>query len=250
MRVEDVVKELEGARSLTHTMRATPPSTTLLYHVTYICRVPFDEQVVERFKRVHTGLKDMDAVFKRFHRTKKTMEHLPASFLPGYAMDESLLTVNLRACTRENTVYLDLMKEGGKDASLTTWTFKTSPSIAREAEEISQAWAAVIQYIEEHQNKDLLQHPAVLLSYRGDRLLSAYVNRCYLEKTELKWFKLSDLECMDRWKSREDFRKNFLDNIRQFSSQIRCLFQGEADEYENMRKINHLDSFLTPLITT
>ena len=57
-------------------------------------------------------------------------------------------------------------------------------------------------------------------------LVSAYVNRCYLEKTELAWFRLQDLVSMERLSGKDDFRRNFLESVRSLEPQIKDLFDA------------------------
>ena len=101
--------------------------------------------------------------------------------------------------------------------------------MAVEAFSLGEAWCDVVRFVEEHEEeRAIFRHPAVLLKRQSGRLVSAYVNRCFLEKIELAWFRLQELESMEKWPGKDEFRRHFLDNVRLFSPQIRTLFEGDG----------------------
>ena len=227
---EDVSLILQKAISVSHTVKAPPPSEMLLYHVTFICEVPFDEGAPDRFLRVHDDLKKVDAVFKVYHRIKKSVERMPRFFLPGFAVAEQMVTVNLRVDVEQDLVFVDFFDGLSADPLLMkTWKMQVSPLVAKEAVALSEAWREITDFVEKERHSDIFAHPAVLLTTHHKMLVSAYINRCYLEKTELAWFRLDDLESTDRWKAREDFRRNFLESVRSFGPQIRSLYSPGVD---------------------
>jgi hypothetical protein len=223
--LEEVSLALERSLPVPRTTRAPYPSELLLCHVTYLCRVPYDVETPQRFRRLHEELKRVDAVFKTFHRSKKLAEHLPRFFMPGFAVAEKTLTVDLRADVEAETVSVDFFEELGSDASaLKTWRVKVTPVMAMEASNVSCAWREVREFVAQERHSEIFLHPAVLLSTHRSMLVSAYVNRCYLEKTELAWFRLQDLVSMERWSGKDDFRRNFLESVRSLEPQIKDLF--------------------------
>jgi hypothetical protein len=225
VRQEDVTAELEKAPFFSRSMKVHPQSEALLCHVTYLCRIPFDASVVDRFRRTHAELLELDRIFKSFHKAKKSVEHLPRAFLPGYVLADKAVTVDLRGAPETGRVEVDFFDGvGDESCSLKTWHFRTSTQTAKEAQELHRVWRTVTAFVSEQGHREIFRHPAVLLSSHGQKLVSAYVNRCYLEKTELAWFRLRDIEATDRWWSKETFRRHFIDNIRQLSDQIRGLF--------------------------
>lgn len=229
-RADEVAMALQKAKSVSHTVKAPPPSEEYLYHVTYLCKVPFDKGAPERFRRVQEDLKKVDAVFRAFYRLKKALENVPRFFFPGFSVAEGVVTVNVRTIVKENLVYVDFFDRHSADPSLMkTWKTQVSPLVAKEAAELGEAWAEVTSFVEKECDSSIFSHPAVLLTRHQNILVSAYVNRCYLEKTELAWFRLEDLEAADRWKTREEFRRHFLDALRSFGPQIRTLFSDELE---------------------
>jgi hypothetical protein len=228
-RQDEVSRALQKSISVSHTVKAAPPSETLLCHVTYLCKVPFDEDTPHRFSRVHEDLKRVDAVFKGFHRIKKVVEHVPRFFMPGFTVAESVVTVNLKADLENDVVDVDFLDGSSEEPrALKTWRAKVSPQMAKEAAALSEAWKEVTDFVERERESPIFAHPAVLVTMHRTMIVSAYVNRCYLEKTELAWFRLEELESPDRWKHREDFRRHFLENVRKLAPQIRSLFSEEA----------------------
>jgi len=224
-RLEEVSQALQKSISVSHTVKAPPPSDTVLCHVTYICKVPFDEDTPRRFLRIHEDLKRVDAVFKTFHRVKKAVEHVPRFFLPGFAVADRMVTVNLKADLETDVVSVDFFDGGGEDPGLIkTWRAKVSPQMAREASSLSEAWKLVTDFVEQERDSEVFAHPAVLLTTHQKKLVSAYVNRCYMEKTELAWFRLEELESVEKWKVRDEFRRHFLDSVKNLAPKIRSLF--------------------------
>lgn len=221
-RVDEVRQELKRAPTFAHTVRAPPPSEVLLCHVTFMCRVPFDATVSERFARVHAELLELDFVFRAFHRAKKVAEHVPKVFLPGQSVADRAVNVDFRADAGACMVEVDLFDAHRGEEQ--TWRFRTSQTVADETAALSEAWRKVKHYVGDHGADDVFRHPAVLLSYCRGALVSAYVNKCYLEKTEVKWHSLASLEGLERWRGADDFRKHFLDNLKQLASTIRALF--------------------------
>jgi len=226
---EEVSRALENSISVSHTVKQPPPSETLLCHVTFICKVPFDEGAPQRFLKVHEDLKRLDAVFKSFHRVKKAVEHMPRFFLPGFTVADRVVTVNLTEDLDKDVVTVHFFDGSSEDTQvLKTWRAKVSPQIAKEAANLSDAWKQVTEFVLREHGNAIFDHPAVLLTRHRQMLVSAYVNRCYLEKTELAWFRLKDLESVENWKFREEFRRHFLDSVRILAPQVRSLFANDV----------------------
>jgi len=226
----EVSRALEHALPVAHTLKAPYPSELLLCHVTYLCRVPYDAETPRRFLRLHEELKRVDAVFKSFHRSKKFAEHLPRFFMPGFVIADKTLTVGLRADLEADVVSVDVVEElggSGEPAPPVTWRVKVTPQMAKEAANVSGAWKEVTDFVARERQSEVFAHPAVLLATHRSMLVSAYVNRCYLEKTELAWFRLEDLVSPERWRGRDDFRRNFLESVRSLAPQIKGLFAEE-----------------------
>ena len=247
-RVGEVARELAKARFVARTLRALPPATGSLCHVTFLCVVPYDETVVRRFETSHAELLELDEVFRAFHSAKKGAERLPRLLFPGHVLAESCVTVDLRAPPSAARDHDDDDGGGSGDAGATTaaaaqleleldfvvdcgvgpgqthtWRLRLPAAAAAEALAVAAAWARVQAFVREHGHREVFRHPAVQLKNHHGRLVSAYVQRGYLEKTELAWFRLAELEALDRWQG-EQFRRHFLESLRQFAPQIRGLF--------------------------
>lgn len=192
-----------------------------LLHVTFICRVPYDPLLPARFSETYAQLCVANAVFKKFQAEKRACERLPRAFCPGFAFGEHVFTVGLEVDDAERLAVVEVLDEG--DASLHRWSFRLCERALFEARAVSRAWKQVDDYVRQERASGLLQHPAFVLNYRGQRLVSAFVNGAFLEKTELGWFKLSALESLPGF-SRDCFKAHFLGSVRSFSGKIRSLF--------------------------
>ena len=227
--LEEVSRALERSLPVSRTVKTPYPSDLLLCHVTYLCRVPYDAETPQRFLKLHEELKRVDAVFKTFHRSKKLAEHLPRFFMPGFAIAEKTLTVDVRVDVEAATVSVDIFEElGAESSALKTWRIKVTPQMAKEAASVSCAWHEVRDFVARERQSEIFLHPAVLLVSHRSMLVSAYVNRCYLEKTELAWFRLDELTSAERWRGKDDFRRNFLESVRNLTPQIKELFAEDA----------------------
>ena len=219
---KDVAWCLKQALPAQKLIRSVHPDEGMLSHVTFLCRVPFDDTLSSRFAEVHQRLSRANVVFKEYQRTKKACDALPRSFMPGFAFGEHMFTVGLSVEDPEGTVAIEIL-DGAHD-QVYTWTFRLSNKACQEAKAVSGAWKCVETFVAQEQASGILGHPALILNFERTRLVSAFVDRSFLEKTDLAWFKLSSLEDASTLKGREQFKTHFLEAVRSFSPMIRSLF--------------------------
>jgi hypothetical protein len=198
-----------------------------LMHVTFICRVPYDPLLPHRFSATYAQLCRANAVFKKYQTEKRACERLPRAFCPGFSFGEHVFTVGLKVAEAQQLVVVEVLDEE-KD-SLHCWNFRLCEHATLEAKAVSSAWKQVEDYVHQERHSGLLQHPAFVLNYRRHRLVSAFVNNSFLEKTDLSWFKLSTLENSLGPFGRDFFKPNFLESVRGFSDKIRSLFVEDRE---------------------
>lgn len=186
-----------------------------LQHVTFLCVVPFEEPLPRRFHYVRHALSTLDELCKTYQRCKKACEHLPRSFMPGVSLTDDVVTVMLEHCIDEGpaggeTSVAVVQAVDARTDYTFRWAFQLSREAAREAKELSGAWIDILDFLQMH--ACLLRHPALNVIYRLGFVVSASVNRSFLEKTELAWFKLRDLADPDF--PGETFKSHFLELVR------------------------------------
>jgi NUDIX domain len=227
---EPALQSLRGALVERRLSRASRSEEDLHEHVTFICRVPYDPLLPARFSETHARLWRANAVFKKFQAEKRACERLPRAFCPGFAFGERVFTVGLEVEDSERLAVVEVLDEA--DASVHLWRFRLCERALLEAKAVSRAWKQVEDYVLQERASGLLQHPAFVLNYRSQRLVSAFVNGAFLEKTELGWFKLASLESLPGL-GRDCFKAHFLESVRSFSEKIRGLFaEGGGEELE------------------
>lgn len=197
-----------------------------LSHVTFICQVPYDALLPQRFAETYLELSHANSIFKRYQAEKRACEALPRAFLPGFCFGESVYTVGLRADAPGDVAVVEVF-DGNAD-QLYTWSVRLSSRAWREASVVAKAWSDVNVFVAEAMEAGRLEHPAVHLHFERSRLVSAFVNNCYLEKTDLAWFKLSLLESSSSLFGRDFFKPRFLDGIYSVAAKIRGIFAGAS----------------------
>ena len=198
-----------------------------LQHVTFLCPVPFEELLPRRFHYVRHALSALDELCKTYQKCKKACGHLPRSFMPGVSLTDDVVTVLLEHCSEDPASTSVAAVEQAVDARVDytfRWTFLLSREEARDAKELSNAWYDILHFLQEH--ACLLRHPALSVGFRRGFLVSAAVNRSFLEKTELAWFKLRDL--VDPDFAGEAFKSHFLDVVRGSSVLLQRLLDEEG----------------------
>jgi hypothetical protein len=229
--VEGVRRFLEQAPSVELTLQTTAAENEegpLLSHVTYLCEVPREQGLEERFTRTRTELTRLESVFRAFYRLRKNSEFLSRLFLPGFVLGAGVVTTDFlpEAPDLVRLVCLDAAREAS------VLVLRVSPEAFEEAVALHAAWALLKAFVAEHAGAPIFSHPAVRLVHHAGELVAAYVNKAFLEKTEIAWWDLSELEALarERWRGGDSFRRYFLDNLRHLAPKIRALTRGEEEE--------------------
>jgi hypothetical protein len=181
----------------------SPPSL----HVSFVHRVPYTDYP-SRFRSLRTLLVECDTRFRAFHKTKKAAEWLPRLLFPGYRVSPSLTVVN--GTQRHGGVDLELWDDIA--GAVVHQHIRLAGDAVREVQEVYEAWADVLAYLERNRNNRVLSHPAVTVQRVNRHIVGAYVNKCYLEKSEVRWWGLEELERAGQQRPME-FRRFFADAI-------------------------------------
>lgn len=200
-----------------------------LLYCTYIIRLPF-KPFRDVFADTRARLLELDAVFRNFYRVKKMADIAPRFFLPGFMLSAQLTVVHFDVLS--DTEVRVLMHETLPDAEL-DFLFLVTPDIAAMLRELHVAWQSVLDFICARSDDPIFKHPAVNVVRSQDRIVNAYVNKAYLEKCEIDWWKLDDLlQARETHFSQETpFRRLFLENLPVLARRI----------FELERRHNHGD---------
>jgi predicted NUDIX family NTP pyrophosphohydrolase len=192
----------------------------LRYNV-YMARVEHSAYELA-FARTRARLMELDAVFRQFYRAKKTADAAPRFFLPGFVLSADITVVDFHVLNEREVEVV--MRERAREADLVI-TFDVDPSVAVALCGLEAAWERVREYIQQHQHDPIFQHPGVHIACSQGRVVAAYVNKAYLEKCEIRWWRLEDLLTAHAqpWVLTGQFRKFFLDNLWQLSKHLKQL---------------------------
>ena len=189
-----------------------------LVYCTYIIRAGFKRHD-KLFLNTRAKLLELDAVFRTFYRAKKLADAAPRFFLPGFILSTHLVVVGFRVVS--DTEVLVTMHESNPHSAL-DFTFAVSRETSAILRDLNSAWQDVLTFIRVRGQDPIFQHPAVNVIRSANCIVSAYVNKAYLEKCEINWWKLSDLLQAREAHFLHDtpFRRLFLDNIHVLARKI------------------------------
>lgn len=202
-------------------MRGGADAPTVM-HVSFVQKIPYADYPV-RFRALRAMLLECDARCRAYHRTKKAADCLPRLMFPGYRLS-SVLTVIGGRVVRQGIVELSIWDD------ILGVVLKQRICLrgiaTREANNVYEMWGDVLNFIERYKNHRALSHPAVSIQRVNGFVVGAYVNKCYLEKSEMKWWSLDELERTAKHRPQE-FRRFFGDAIPEIVATVRSV----ATEY-------------------
>jgi 8-oxo-dGTP pyrophosphatase MutT (NUDIX family) len=190
-----------------------------LVYFTYIVRVPY-APYDEDFCRTRERLLELDGVFRNFYRLKKLADAAPRFFFPGFVLSAHITVVDFRVLS--DTEVEVRMHEEGVSAELVS-VFSISAETVAPLRALQAAWEDLQDFIRARSHDPIFSHPAVNIVTSRKCIVNAFVNKAYLEKCEIKWWKLSDLlRFLEQpWLHHESvFRKLFLENLATLAKHI------------------------------
>uniref|UniRef100_A0A6C0BZI2 Nudix hydrolase domain-containing protein n=1 Tax=viral metagenome TaxID=1070528 RepID=A0A6C0BZI2_9ZZZZ len=194
-----------------------------LVYCTFIMHIPYDVYD-EVFRDSITKLHELDSICRFFYRTWKLASIVPRFMRPGYALSSCLVVANVRV-TGNSEVELVLHEDGDTRDVITT--LEVSAEVARALKIVQEAWSKVLTYLELRVHDPILLHPAVDLKKSRQIVVGARVNKAYLEKCEIRWWKLEELLNLQDIQStagqESEFRKLFIENISNLATHIKMM---------------------------
>ena len=203
--VEDIIAS-EAAGTVEHVVQGR---RALCRNIVYIVRVPFDRTLPERFRRLRADLEALEAAASRYSKMRKEAEHAPGICLPG-ATPSPFLVVARSVLTGR---HCEIMLWDSVAQASCVETLQLDERQCNEVARLLVAWESTMDQVK-RAAPDVLNHPAVQTLYANSEMVAASVNRVYLEKNEIAWWRLSDLAeiCGNRAGPKaERFRSYFLD---------------------------------------
>jgi len=191
-------------------------------HVSFIHRVPHADYPA-RFRSLRALLIECDTRFRAYHRTKKEAERLPRLLFPGYRLSPALTVVG--GSQKQGGVEIDIWDD--VLGAVVKQSLRLSEEAAREARDVYEAWAEVLSYLDRNRNNHVLSHPAVTVQRVNRHVVGAYVNKCYLEKSEVRWWGLDELERAGRHRPLE-FRRFFADALPELVTSVQAAATATA----------------------
>lgn len=191
-----------------------------LVYCTFITRIPY-APYNEVFQNSITKLHELDIVCRYFYRTWKLASVIPRFMRRGFELTSKLIVVNV-SVINQTDVELVLHEENNDEDVVMMIEVEVDVIVALKT--VQQAWDRVMSYLTLRLNDPILLHPAVNLRKSRQTIVSARVNKAFLEKCELRWWKLDDLlDIASTNNCNGEFRKLFLDNISHFGDQIKLM---------------------------
>ena len=183
-----------------------------LVYCTYILRIPH-LAYEERFAKTQERLLELDEVFRELYRAKKLGDAVPRFLLPGFILSSCIVVVDFRikGCSE---VEVTMHEEGTAEEVVVV--FVVSAEVMEALCAIETAWRAVQSLLQARLQDPIMSHPAVKIITSRKQVVNAYINKAYLEKCEIRWWKLSELlELREERKNNMGscFRRLFLENL-------------------------------------
>ena len=186
---------------------------------------PYDEE----FARTRERLLELDNVFRNFYRIKKLTDSAPRFFFPGFVLSPQITVVNFRVLS-DTEVEVRMHEEGESDELVNV--FSIGAETVDLLRPLQEAWEDLQDYIRARSHEAIFSHPAVNIVTSRDCIVNAFVNKAYLEKCEIKWWKLSELiRIQDQpWiQSENAFRKLFLENLATLAKHVLLVEESRDD---------------------
>lgn len=227
VKIEDVAKILaadEAEIGSTGVLQVFGKTEECRY-VVYIRHIPY-ENYPERFQEARKALLDLDRTFRTFQTCRKGAS-LPRCVLPGARLSPVLVVVSIDLLD-DKTLSILVFDELEKNTRSLTLEI---PDRLAQSQIVSlvSAWREVMTSLS---TKDpVLKHPAIVVHRLHGYVVGAFVKKSYLEKSEIRWWNLNDLErtamsssgsrCGSRSCIGESFRHYFLESVPLLATAVR-----------------------------
>ena len=218
-----VGNELEKCEDLLEVVTRARSDGEDCTHITFLKHIPYGPYP-EEFARVRALLLRCDECFKSFHRRRKQADWLPRVIFPGYRISHFLTVVMAEALPNGNAVRIGAWDSGA--CALETFEFELSRQAVEDAKGVYSNWGAVRDFVSQLP-AEILKHPALQLLRAGGRIVSAHVNKGFLEKSEIKWWSLEELDftCIA---APDNFRHFFQETRLAMATRVEAMLLGKG----------------------
>ena len=188
-----------------------------LVYYTYVTRVTYRPHAAV-FAQTRATLLEFDNVFRNFHRLKKIADSAPRFFFPGFVLTPCIVVANVRVLGPTEVEVTMHEKDSAADL---IFVFCVTQHVATLMQELEASWQQVKAFISARVHDPIFAHPAVNLVTSKGQIVSAYIDKAYLEKCEVEWWRLSELQDASENPRRAwPFRKLFIENLRELTRHI------------------------------
>ena len=178
-------------------------------HVCYVMKIPFQSQIIYKFNETRSTLMHLMCMIHKYIKLKSS-SNLCRMIFPGYRLTSTITCTDLNMCN--NHMIAEYYDESLDEV------YHVRYKLIENAIQISSVWHNMLEYVN-HLPQYIRRHPAIGIHTKNGKITYVTVRNAYMEKQEIKWFKIDDLNTMID-KNPFIFRDNF---IKQFKS-IRCMF--------------------------
>jgi len=198
-------------------------------HVTYLLPVPYKDYP-RHFQTCRQRMIAMDSVFQLFHKAKKIhLENISKILLPGSTISNGLVVRDTRVLN-DKEVEIEIWCDA--DATKSYHVFVISNSMMNDFKRLIEKWRALVRFVEQNIDQLPVDHPATHIFKVGGAVCNAYVDRNFLEKSQLQWWTLRELRQISENKNsyRTLFRPQFLEFMDCIVSTIDSAVQSNVQQ--------------------
>jgi len=219
---QNVVRCLQEHAHLLETRSADPSTGDELVYSSYVLPVP-DGPYGQIFAQTRLRLMEMERVLCNYycHMHRFRQRYGMGFVFPGYRFGPHVAVCNLHVHASARELAISYCDDAG-DLFNQTLCLESS-ELLQSLKHIADAWHAILQYMEASDRIDIIDHPAVNVQRVGHSIVHVSVNKNFMEKCELDWWKLSDV--LKEESESQRFRRLFLD----FVPQLACLVVDHGD---------------------
>jgi hypothetical protein len=210
MRREVAEARLEGQPSLTRSFE----SRGVAYkHITLLRAIPFaGGRHPILFSDFRRRLVKLDNALHSYTGARRACSELPRFLLPGSSLSETLVTLSSDVIGDTDCVDVTVLDTSSDERHVVR--VRVSSSEARLLSHLGGELANLRTYLASRGADTILQHPAVTVRTVGGVVVDVSVDRSFLEKSEIRWFDVSELRtALHNQGCASSFRRCFLESI-------------------------------------
>ena len=157
-------------------------------HVLFLRRIPFGEYRT-CFNQYRVSLGRLEEILRR-HNRLRALVTTPRMCQIGFHLSPSVVVVNVEYA---GDGIFKVHLHDGDIPSMTIIKGFTSQE-EHDVRKIIRSWSDIKVFIEAGLSDDILEHPALCLRFSGGILIGARVNKTFLEKSQIGWWAVPELQ--------------------------------------------------------